>query len=368
LEYKFQSYDVTSVKENRLYYSNAKMSTDDWLIFSGTSLTKEFHIFDQFASDMYYLNNINDTQVKFYIHYTRTEWSFERSYIKIPDIFAVVGGLMNILQEVVYFLYDKYTDIHFKLFMFDNLFNIAEDPDDEKTDQKHQQPNFINIPATFANNNSSTKDINTSNGTFVKDPNLSPQELSQLSQINQKPPDNKLPIKLKYYLPKKIQPPLNNDINHYIKYQKAKREQVEIKPLTLCLYTYFCYKKTKNKSKTIKLIDAVEHQLKKSLDIILVIKNIDQLNNANKTLLNKNQYYMLKNKMPKIVSIPNKEDGASFKENRIRKERDNLEDLVKYLKRKIDDKTLSDIDRLLYFELDPELKMLINCEVSMDIN
>jgi len=158
----------------------------------------------------------------------------------------------------------------------------------------------------------------------------------------------------------------NADIQNYINYKKIERNKIKIHFCENLAYLYFC--RTKTLGKTFKLLQLVEDELGKKSDIIHLLKNIDQLNTVSKTILNKNQYYMLKNKRLKFVSANQKiYDTEDFEELLNQTNREKIEELIKYLSNKNGDSTLNDVDKMLFVSLDQELKELIKKEANIDI-
>ena len=158
----------------------------------------------------------------------------------------------------------------------------------------------------------------------------------------------------------------NADIQNYINYKKIERNKIKIHFCENLAYLYFCRPKTLGK--TFKLLQLIEDELSKKTDIINVLKNIDQLNTSNKTILNKNQYYMLKNKRLKFVTanqkIYNTED---FEELLNQNNQEKIRELIKYLSKRNEENILNDVDKMLFVSLDPELKEIIKKEANLVI-
>ena len=158
----------------------------------------------------------------------------------------------------------------------------------------------------------------------------------------------------------------NADIQNYINYKKIERNKIKIHFCENLAYLYFCRPKTLGK--TFKLLQLIEYELSKKTDIINVLKNIDQLNTSNKTILNKNQYYMLKNKRLKFVTanqkIYNTED---FEELLNQNNQEKIRELIKYLSKRNEENILNDVDKMLFVSLDPELKEIIKKEANLVI-
>ncbi len=153
----------------------------------------------------------------------------------------------------------------------------------------------------------------------------------------------------------------NEDIKNYIKQKKLKRNKIEISYLQ-----NFAFKLCRCKvldDQTYRFLNAIEEEYNKKTDIVLLLKNIDRLNCLNKILLNKNQNYMLKNKDLKVVGFSDKKHNSDDIEEIKKTEKEQkIIELYHYLKNKIEENKISDIDKFLFVQIDPELKELMEIE------
>jgi len=104
-EFIFENYEVGAIKENRLYFSNSTFESNKLNWFYKGKKTVEFKYFVTITSDQIEANNKSSNGIRFFIHFLQTLRHYERSYIQIPYICPVVGGLMSLVFEVVRLFY-----------------------------------------------------------------------------------------------------------------------------------------------------------------------------------------------------------------------------------------------------------------------
>jgi len=270
IEYRYDTYDVDSIKETRIKYSNSTIRTDDVWLFSDQYKIISFNSFESVESSSYQ-SALDKTQnsYKCYISFTRFTWIYDRRYVKIPEIAAVVGGLMNIMLEIMGFLYRGFINNHFNVYMYNRIFNLNENDEDEKYNIKINEeltnirtPNSVKIktkhydidsielshindnsssPAikshqNINNNNNNNNDLNgseliTSNKSLLKSKNGKDKKDLEPLHLN----NNKFLRKPILDKDKIIQ--LSKDIKNAIAYKKQKK-----KPVSLTFEDGCCFK------------------------------------------------------------------------------------------------------------------------------
>jgi len=147
-----------------------------------------------------------------------------------------------------------------------------------------------------------------------------------------------------------------NHIPSVIDLKKKKNIIVEFSHLDVWLYRY-CYCVTKqlnNNELKIKnqLLYLAHDLMQKKIDILELVKFIDQFRLLKKIILNENQCYMLENRENQTIINKPVESEDIFTWKRQKKD----ESLIKYLKNKNDQNDFDHIDNLLYSYLEKEIK------------
>jgi len=370
-EYRYENYDIRTIKENRFFYSRSDIEDDSGLVFSDF-LTKTFYNFETVTTDYYNVDDPSLNSIKFYFQYTKLLWSHQRIYIKIPDVIAIVGGLMSIFQELINYFFAFYIDNTLAIYLYNQLFDISEEgpgpneksPEVNSKGEPIQLKDISSLEISKNDDKVALSSDRNKNGKSKEEPKTRKNSGDKLEVVQKKPQLFENQIKQLHNVGNNQK--FNSDIKNYIDYKKIERNKIKIHFCENLAYLYFC--RTKTLGKTFKLLQLVEDELGKKSDIIHLLKNIDQLNTVSKTILNKNQYYMLKNKRLKFVSANQKiYDTEDFEELLNQTNREKIEELIKYLSNKNGDSTLNDVDKMLFVSLDQELKELIKKEANIDI-
>ncbi len=102
------------------------------------------------------------------------------------------------------------------------------------------------------------------------------------------------------------------------------------------------------------LMKAAEYELEKKLNFINIVKIFYQFRLMTKLIFNESQCFMLQNRDLQLITDPKRytENYESIIEEKIKKKKEKLKD---YLIKKIREKGLSSIDKLLYQYLNREV-------------
>ena len=384
-EYNFETYDVNSVKENRLFYSNSTLITDDnWFFSDGNE--NVFTSFDSSTSTDYHVEDNSVNSWRTYVHITKTFKYNSREYIKIPQILAVVGGLLSVIMQCITYAY--YLENHLNAFLLKNLYEITYD------DRELIGFNINNINNIV--NNDNIKELNLNNDNKFK--NLADEPYKKRSNFFQKPKyENKLHIIENNSPSTNInnnnnnndsninlkQPYENinnnnivnnnayiNNINMHLKplpidIKKTNRKLIEISCWESFKFTYLiCFNKYAEKYQ---IFGVVNDELKKKIDIIPMLTNIDKLDKLKKILLNKNQIFMLENKNLKVINQKQYNDKTieSYEDLKKKLRLENINELLFYLKKRSYERSINDVDKLLLADMENELKSFIIDEMNM---
>jgi len=381
-EYRFENYDINSVKQNRLFYSKASLKSNIGWLFSDYRYDN-FNTYEYMQTDSYKLDDPEGNGINFEIHFTNDIWSHDRIYITVPDTLAVVGGINQIMLQVMTFLFDFYLESTLNIFLCNKLFEFSEEDDD-----KVANPLSLIDPIKPLHNVSSIE-LNNQKQIQYKDPiqihqgqKVYPHDYNidqgytnlqfQLQDIS----TQKLSIEVGLPKRKSVllknhvndkEKSLNSDIKKYIAYKKRPRNKIEIGFCEYFKHFYFC--RPSKMTKTYKILHVVEDELYKKIDIVQLLINIDQLNAANKILLNKNQHFMLRNKKLKGVSVMTKDYGLDdYLLMKQKNREEQILELSRYLKiRNEETNSLSDLDKLLFISLEDEIQEMIKTDTVINI-
>jgi len=379
-EYNFETYDVNSVKENRIFYSNSSLTTDDDWIFSGGN-EKVFTSFDSITNNDYHVGADTLNSWRSYVHITKTFKYHNRIYIKIPEIIAVVGGLLSVIMPFITIFFNIYLDNHLNVFLFRNLYEITEEDDRELIGINHVNNNFNNndkfknsAEEPFKKRSSFFKKPIFENKINIIENNLSSNHISILnndSTINLNLSNNS-GITINNYNNSNLNNNNSNinNINMHLKplpidIKKTNRKLIEISCWESFKFTYLiCFNKYAEKYQ---IFGVVNDELKKKIDIIPMLTNIDKLDKLKKILLNKNQIFMLENKNLKVINQKqyNDETIESYEDLKKKLRLENINELLFYLKKRSYERSINDVDKLLLADMENELKSFIIDEMNM---
>jgi len=157
---------------------------------------------------------------------------------------------------------------------------------------------------------------------------------------------------------------INKEFNEIIEYKKKKRVKVELGRCERFIFNYlwcnFC-EKTKDISKIIKyeLISAVNYEIDKKLDLIELVKHMDQFRLFKKLFLNESQCFMLNSRDKMTITnhyrknYNDKEVVKFLNQEKLQRKK---EKLIEYLKQKGQENIMSPIDLILIKYLDEEFQ------------
>ena len=153
--------------------------------------------------------------------------------------------------------------------------------------------------------------------------------------------------------------------------QKFKKKRECLKPIEITTLDYFCYKyffsclKMKSESnKKRQIIKLSENEMYRRMDLVKLMKHLDQISILEKILLNKHQVFMLENKAKQIVFNRHESNNITLGENEIKENK--ILDLIEYIKKQKLNNKLGKDDYILLENLDIEIKQRILKEVEMD--
>jgi len=411
--YKYENYDLNSLKETKIYISNASIQTDANWVFD--NVYEE--IFNQFETSEAYGGHIGDKELnaaKYYFHFSKNLDTHYRSYIKIPDVLAVVGGLMSIIQSVIAGIYSIYLDLHLKIFLFTNLYKFTDDEivhgenledmeravkidikeirdsKEMKGSKDSKEDKYIKEDKDGKGNEilelslKKDKDIELSESKIINDEsNLGIKEINEynhnLHDNNHSPPLTKTPsltgnipnkrmqspkkqnivIKKTSFKPIKLNNPSENDTN-IKKYMELKLTKKNYPEVFICEYFKFTYLPCRlaNKAKLFRSFEIIEYELEKKTDIIHLLRKLDKLNIFKKAIFNNDQSFMLENARLKPIDVE-KAIEVKFEDLQYKRKVDKISEMITYIYKKNEENSLNELDKVLINNLEKELRNIL---------
>ena len=388
LDFRGTSIDLTSTKKNLFYYSGAKLTTDLGYLVEDLS----YDNFTQIEKIDVDSNLITESNIYFAdIYLTKLQLDYNRSYLKVQDVAATVGGFFSIVFYALKVIYYFYVENSLQYFYFQHLFDFyiydsgssisAENKKEE--DPKEQGESVINIiPFQTHNDNQeseliSNKNMSKTNQMVVNMENLNTYNKSAINDSDKnimkegmegskrssakKNSENSSPAKL--WLDRSKMTTL---ISHMTKPKIA----VDISERSVWNYKFclcFIKKDSKGNAKIInQLIYAATVEVDKRTSTLGILSLFEQFKVLKKVVLNENQCYMLDNKGKKPITnqeIPSlKEFTEAFEERNRSKE----EKLILYLKDKKLESGIVEVDYLLFKLMNEDLQKRINKQVKIN--
>ena len=382
-------------KHLSLEYSKSLIETDNALIFSEYS-NQYFLEFSEKATSNQPTNNFPDSDsyipdesffFKAVVYIGRSTSHYKRSYIKIPDIIANVGGFISIVMWIIQFFYSFYIDNEYMVYFMQRLFNLKiESNEDFSKDTLDINKNInLNAKVNPHDNNNEAKNVsslelvydqkNTTKRSASQRCSLSRALENQVadeggtiidiernkSKNQQKTPEtiNKKERFTNYKPKYEDMMILNKDIANLLEYKKKKGDIVEISfcersyfSICFCSYTKFKDKKDPRKLRY-ELMLSAEKLIERKSDIFDLWSELDQLQLLKKIVLNEEQCFMLKNRGLKLITNKislNTNDEIRDLEDKKSKEK--LAKLIEYLNSGNKEEKLNKVDNLLVSYLD----------------
>jgi len=349
---------------NQFSYRTVSLVTDAGIIFSDYE-ERNFIEFHEMVIDLEPPSG--DFFAKINLHIATERRIYERSYLKLPDVIANVGGFIGLVQVIVEFLFSFYLDNEFNIYIYNKLYSLEID-NDNISEQKQNLSHFIElnkkdcIDNDFAQIEKDVKYMNNNNSKLQSNNLDASGNNLQQSSDKLKKFNTYQNILVKKNEKNMI---LNKEINKLIEFKSKKRRVIEIGLCERILFNYCCCKGDTIETKIrFALWAAVEKDLEQKSEIFETWKALDQHKLLMKLLLNENQSFMIQNAGKQLIT---NDSNWSLEQDKIKKLiEDNFElqktKLSNYLEEKRQNNTLSDIDNFLFKNLDSELQDNINLE------
>ena len=387
--YNFQGLDIGNVyPQYKFYYSFSNLTTDHGYFFEDDQ-NIEFLNFDELQIDT---NHIPDSssflEISFYL--SSKNQLHNRSYIKVPDIVAQVGGILSLFLPFIEIFLKIFTDNQYTLYLFNNLFKMQL----KDNSMNENINNIIELKPRHDNNrkksdevviiaerNKSKKDSTSNiNESIIKDfttyvvedkIDLSKSTNSMLGSISNKNINknssgmfhnnnnsfNNNNNKLKDFKKKEII--LNKELEKVITSKSKQNDNVEISECKRLNFTYCCGKNKLGNDRIFKLIFVAEDELSKKCDFTEITKSLDQFRLMKKLILNEGQCTLLKSREFKTLTDESLIEDVALHDEKMNK------DIIMYLKSRQETGTLNQIDKVLANYLQADLKEIIKSELNI---
>jgi len=376
--YNFQGLDLGNVyPQYKFYYSFSNLTTDHGLVFEDSQNT-EFLNYDELQIDTNHTPNQDSfLEISFYL--SSKNQLHVRSYIKVPDIVAQVGGILSLFLPFIEIFIKIFSDNQYTLYLFNNLFKLQLK--DNNTSENFN--NIIELNVKHNNINGSDKiviiDENNKSKKIVKD-FTSYNEQGNNQDINEdnkgdlsKSTNSMLPLgsvnnkdknsiflnnyKLRNYTKKEVI--LNKELEKVITFKSKQCDNVEISECKRLYFTYCCGKNKLGNDKLFKLILVAEDELSKKCDFTEITKSLDQFRLLKKLILNEGQCTLLKSREFKTLTDESLIEDVALHDEKMKK------DIIMYLKTRQENGTLNQIDKVLTNYLQVCLKEIIKSELNI---
>jgi len=359
-------YDHTKALYDNLYYRKADIVTDSGVIFQEYEESR-FLEFDYMDFELEPPEDGNKYFAKIYMKTWRSDKTYYRTYIKIPDIIANVGGFISLVDVFFRNCYLYYLENEFFVFLYSNLFFLQIEEKLNEEQESRQVIIHIENKTKSYNNEVERKNINFYS---VNDKDNPVSQNASISINDQNTPKRIFLRDVNINKFKKSDVIVNKEIHKLLNFKSRKRRDVEISNLERNLYICCCQFKPKSKEQKLKyeLMLAAEAAIEQKADILEVWKTLDQFRLLIKLVLNESQSFMIQNRGKQLIT--NELNGDICLEEIKNLEKDkaerNKQKLIEYLKERKENKTLTDVDILLTKYLKLEIKEEVKNKVSLD--
>ncbi len=389
--------DLIGYTEQNHFYMISELQTDDGMIFKETSFKKflQFLRFSTFS----YTYNLDNLMYAFNIGVSKVSNYYERTYLKLQEIAARVGGFMNFVAKVLLIIFSIYQNNCYNLFLYENLLKLEIRDEEEKS---KKPSSLTEIRQELCILNYTNRDVelkqfkddsylkNDPKAQFHRNPhtgvNIDNKNINENRDMNNirsgilnnnkdscpRSPEINLQFTQKRPLFYQTDLVLNKDLSKLIEHRSFKRHQISITFCENFNYMYCCFKaklekleKSKSeKNQRYELLAAADQSIKKRLDIVQFLHSQEQLELLKKIILNENQCYMLEHRDLKFILDKGILDEMRTKQLKEQKNQDEVIKLTSYLKDRIKKNNLSKVDLLLFEFLNPDLYNTVQEELK----
>jgi len=367
LVYNYDTLNLHGQSYQRLFYSYSNMTTDTGAIFEDSE-TKYLLEYDRTVFGISTIDPENGVIYEVSIQTSRHMNQYSRTYIKLQGVAAIIGGFMKLALEMVGIVFSLYGKNAYKVFLYSNLLKLEIDEDVDKDKEKSYLDNKIELSKIDLKQSNSPDSLNIEDSTRQLQ-----QSIYAKKKISKPVVKDSLPIR--DYKRDSLSPNIqtkdfisNVDMVDLLKYKEKRKLKVT---LTFCeqfKYTFCCFD-MKNSNENHKrsrkeLLILADMEISKKFNIISMLKKNDQFDLLTKTLLNKNQSFMLKNRDLRNICVNEQinEEPTHHKINFLvdsfkkKQYKTKIQELETYLIEKYKYRSFNKIDQLLLSFLDDTIK------------
>lgn len=279
------TYDILSVymtKRNVQTFKTVQVNNDVGWFFSDVNLIQIISN-DNIAFDLSIKNAQNQTLLYTYLAYWgRRIETYNRTYTKIQEVFAAIGGFTKFFYTIIYFVYSFYSTIFKNMHLLQFLNQKDELELLSENEKKFEFTNNTQVNKTLIMNNNLINATETKIFSTVPDANMS----SNIINLN------------KSDMPKHVKSERDNIINNSMFNTLEAEKRLNLDDTSLLFkYKYFrCCMSRKLKSKLAiqnKLYDSEKKCISYLFDAVHFIKFQQEYENLKKMLFNAEQQILL---------------------------------------------------------------------------
>ena len=248
------------------------------------------------------------------IHLSRVTRHYQISYLKVPSVLALIGGLFSGTLNLFQLIYFPFWDNDFYAYMQQKLFKLEVETEDDivssiplkvieqekiSEEEKNQRLHVESLVKRVRKLESKREENNSDN---------SNQKILENQEIRL--------VKRNKFLKGDADVILNKDIHKLLEPPKKLREEIFINKSERFFFTNCCcsrQRKTKNDPTKIKyeMLQAATAELGKKVEILEILKLFDQFKLLQQICLNENQCFMIKNR--NLLNIVNNRNELNHK-------------------------------------------------------
>jgi hypothetical protein len=353
-----------------IFFKIVNITTDAGLIFQ-TEVHESAVSYD-YIREQVQVQVVDNMIVDFYLNSSKNYLSYTRIYIKLQDFAATVGGLINIMTVIGYFITIKFTDFAMYEKMFNCLYNfdfdgtneigcqtinfasnvkIATTPDqtkpDEKTPDKHNTDKSINFKKKTRVAFSSTDAFNSKHvkttGTDAYDSNRPIVQTTYAFDSNR-------PIVLTPIQEKSAANALKVRVDKQMEMNKKRFDKkISLNPVDV-IKMFICNSCIFKQKKKLKMYRSAYSKLDSYLDYLQIVQTLQQFNRLKSVIFSKSQENLFLQHSKLLISYnPNERIGGqqgkvslknSIKESTLTEDNYNIyKDFIKAKRKEATNKT-----------------------------
>ncbi len=358
--YYYSGLNINEVKtlRYRVHYAISKMLTDEGWIFIHYQ-NKDFiefeNLYTEFTSQ--YKKKHFVAVIQFFT--SRIHRHYLRSYIKIPDLIAIIGGFLVLFMNLFHLIFDIYLNNEFYSFFYRKLFNFQIEEEESLSNSNKEEFKAVK---SLAQPEMELKD---------KDFDVhSLDKRERESRLELKSPKSIL------FRSKTVAPPflknlenskennsqeLNKEIRKLIEFKKKHRRIVKLSSAERFYFNFCCYGSTaqnvtNEKSLKYELMLAAESSIAKKTEILEMLKTLDQFRLLKKIILNENQCFMMDQRDLQMIVNKNARSNDEIEKLLEDIKQEKRSNLIHYLKSLKQESKVTSIDTLLFGYLNRDFK------------